>query len=903
VLITESATQTDPIPVVERRRLSPDPAALAAAKALVRPEAAAAVGSGDSSSYDGPDRPATRVAVVNSLNQDGIKATDQITAPTPPDTTGAMGPDHYVEFVNSRIAVYDRNLQTGYVTRPISAQDFTQVANCPLSDPQIQWDPVNQRWLYAMLVIGRGQCVVGPTAYGLAFGWSNTANPISGLETGSSPTGWCKYVLDTQTSAYDFPKLGHNDGYAAIGFNVFAGGTTFSGAGVWTYRLPPLGSCPSYVTATQFFPLRNQDTTQTFSPVPVNVFGPSADGWIVSAHIPTGSPRRSNKIELFKMDATGTVTNVGPITVDPFGFPADVPQPGTSYLIDSSDARLQQAVARPDPSRGGAPGIWLTNAVFEPTQPTIGSALRWYELLPATVAVAQQGFIYGGPYSFTWNGSISPSTNGSEAAASYNIVYRTGSTYTMPQLHAASRRVTTPPNVLDGFTTLAISSGVAADFSCPGTPSVCRWGDYAGMSPDPVLPNVVWGSNQYQGPNPGLNWMGVPAAGWRTRNFALATTSGGDYNPLTPARILDTRDGTGGQGLLQPNNPISIQVLGRGGVPSSGVGAVALNVTVDGATDSSFLSLYPGPGNPPPVSNLNFVPGQTIANLVIVNVALDGRVWIYNARGWVQAIIDVQGWFTDAPSAGPAGQFHPMTPTRLLDTRTATGGHPGRQVAGEVMKLQVTGTAALGEPAAKVSSVIINLTASGPSHAAYLTAYPSGAKPKASNLNVLPGAVQPNRVMVKLASDGSISIYLSDGDADVVVDLNGYFGTTAAGPGSVYHGLAPARIYDSRAPGQSMLSQGEKRPLRIDGMGGVPTGAGAVVANVAVTDSNIGSYMTVYPSEADTPLASDLNWPTAATIPNLVVVRIGLNGNVHFYNAVGSTNFVVDVSGWFGPPS
>jgi hypothetical protein len=266
----------------------------------------------------------------------------------------------------------------------------------------------------------------------------------------------------------------------------------------------------------------------------------------------------------------------------------------------------------------------------------------------------------------------------------------------------------------------------------------------------------------------------------------------------------------------------------------------------------------------------------------------------------VHVIIDVQGWFSSAPTAGPAGQFHPVAPTRLLDTRTPTGGHPYRQVAGEVLKLQVTGTPALGEPAANVSSVIINLTVSGPTQSTFLTAYPGGTRPNASNLNVQAGAVQPNRVAVKLAVDGSISIFLSDGNADVIVDLNGWFGTDAASAGTLYNGVSPSRIYDSRWLGQSMVTAGEKRPVQILGQGGVPGTALTVVANVAVTDSNAGSVMTVHPNTDPTPLASDLNWPAGATIPNLVVVKIGGDGKVGFWNAIGSTNFVVDVSGWFG---
>jgi hypothetical protein len=351
---------------------------------------------------------------------------------------------------------------------------------------------------------------------------------------------------------------------------------------------------------------------------------------------------------------------------------------------------------------------------------------------------------------------------------------------------------------------------------------------------------------------------------------------------------------------MGPNQTIAVQVLGAGGVPSSGVGAVALNVTADGASDSSFLTIFPFGTIPPLVSNLNFVPLQTIADMVIVDVGGDGAIRVYNFRGGVHVIIDVLGWFSSAPTGSQDGQFHSVTPARLLDTRTSTGGHPGPMTGGETYNLPVAGQAGL--PAvASISSIIINLTVSGPSQAAYLTAFPGGTRPTASNLNVQAGAVQPNRVAVKInPADGTVSIFLSDGSADVIVDVNGWFSTATGGAGVLYHGVSPARIYDSRGVGQSMLGPDQSRPLQIRGQGGVPVGATVVVGNVTVTNSNIGSFMTIYPTDAARPLASDLNWPIAATFPNLVVVRIGADGKVAYYNALGSTDLVVDVSGWFG---
>ena len=106
--------------------------------------------------------------------------------------------------------------------------------------------------------------------------------------------------------------------------------------------------------------------------------------------------------------------------------------------------------------------------------------------------------------------------------------------------------------------------------------------------------------------------------------------SAGYYRPVTPARILDTRDGAPPL-KLGAGATIPAQVTNVGGVPATGVTAVVLNTTVTEPTAGSFLTLYPYGGALPTASNLNFAPGQTVPNLVTVKVGDDGKVNIYNA--------------------------------------------------------------------------------------------------------------------------------------------------------------------------------------------------------------------------------------------------------------------------------
>src|ERR1035437_349915 len=128
---------------------------------------------------------------------------------------------------------------------------------------------------------------------------------------------------------------------------------------------------------------------------------------------------------------------------------------------------------------------------------------------------------------------------------------------------------------------------------------------------------------------------------------SAAVTTPGGYTSLTPSRLLDTRTGVGAPaGAVAAGGTVHLQVTGRGGVPASGVSAVVLNVTVTAPTSGGSITVY-GDGTPRPgVSNLNFVAGQTVPNLVIAPVGANGKVALYNGSGGtVQLIADVSGYY------------------------------------------------------------------------------------------------------------------------------------------------------------------------------------------------------------------------------------------------------------------
>ncbi len=260
----------------------------------------------------------------------------------------------------------------------------------------------------------------------------------------------------------------------------------------------------------------------------------------------------------------------------------------------------------------------------------------------------------------------------------------------------------------------------------------------------------------------------------------LFAGSGASYQGLAPSRLLDTRTGLGAPaGALGQQQTMSLNVLGVGGVPAAGVTAVALNVTVDGPTAPSHLTVWPSGEALPVASNLNYLPGEIVPNMVLAKVGVGGRINIFNNAGSTHVIVDVVGYFSTSNSLG---QLVPLAPRRLLDTRIGLGAPTAPIGPQRTLDLLVTDIS--GVPATGVSAVALNVTVDRPTTPSYLTVFPAGgAVPVASNLNFVAGETVPNMVIAAVGTGGRISIYNDAGSTDVIVDLVGYYtaGVTYAG--------------------------------------------------------------------------------------------------------------------------
>jgi hypothetical protein len=238
------------------------------------------------------------------------------------------------------------------------------------------------------------------------------------------------------------------------------------------------------------------------------------------------------------------------------------------------------------------------------------------------------------------------------------------------------------------------------------------------------------------------------------------------------------------------------------------------------------------------------------------------------------------------------------------------------------MVVNVTGAAIPGDGTAEAA--VLNLTGVVGSAPTYISVFPTSSTgtcvvPRVSTLNLLANAVEANRVMVALgpaAAGGhptSVCVFAAVGRINVILDANGWYGSSTAAPGYQYQAIAPSRICDTRvtsagcATGAIGAGVSLARLVHVAGVGGVPASGPvvqAVIANLTAVVPTLGTYLVAYPANVVKPNASDLNLVAGAILPNLVVVQLDTaagasDGALYLFNSVGSVNGIIDIEGWF----
>ncbi len=409
----------------------------------------------------------------------------------PPDTTGDVGPNHYVQWVNLRYAIYtltrDANGISGFTLAPGFPKQGNVVwqgfgGRCESDndgDPIVQYDQLADRWILT-------QFAVSGTPY----------TQCVAVSTGPDPTGtYHRYAYSYNRDFPDYPKLGVWPDAYYITYNMFKNGRSFSGSRVCAFERDKMliGA-----TARQ---LCSQTSNSNHSLEPADLEGTT---------LPAGTPNlllsiTSSSLNFWRFSvnwSAGTGTLTGPTAIAGVSFSRAcgggtcIPQPGTSQQLDSLADRLMYRLSYRN--LGTREALVINHSVA-----TSGvSGIRWYELqnapgqtmASATPVVRQQG-TFSPSQDYRWMGSAAIDKTGG-IAVGYNL---SNSSTIKPSLRYAYRAPADPLGIMGNETSILVGTGSQ-------TTTLARWGDYSTISVDPVDGCTMVFTGEYIPTNGTFNW-------------------------------------------------------------------------------------------------------------------------------------------------------------------------------------------------------------------------------------------------------------------------------------------------------------------------------------------------------------------------------------------------------------
>ncbi len=363
------------------------------------------------------------------------------------------------------------------------------------------------------------------------------------------------------------------------------------------------------------------------------------------------------------------------------------------------------------------------------------------------------------------------------------------------------------------------------------------------------------------------------------------------FVPVAPCRLIDTRS-NGGPLQGGQFHSFNVPALGGCNIPSTAA-AFSLNVTVVPQGDLGYLTIWPTGEDQPVVSTLNSPDGRVKANAAIVPAGYQGNVNVY-VSNTTNVILDIDGYFA-APGA-QTYQFYPLTPCRVVDTRSGNG---GPLQAGIERDYTIAGSCGIPSSAVAYSFNVTVLPTNGALD--YLTVWPQGqSQPTVSTLNDSTGTVVANAAIVPAGANNTTAFYAHNKPTNLLLDVNGYFAPAGIGGLSLYP-MQPCRVLDTRGVGGPFVGLWNA-PGGVDVLTSpcvTPATVGAFVFNATVVPSGRMPYLTLWPHNENQPTVSTLNAYDGFNTSNMAIVPTN-DGSVDAY-ADGLTNLIIDISSYFAP--
>jgi hypothetical protein len=420
-------------------------------------------------------------------------------AGSPPDTNGDVGPNHYIQTVNTSIGVYRKT--DGFQEAAFTFNTFMSQGHfgnlCDTNnfgDPVVVYDTFEDRWIitdFAFLTDISGN-VLAPSFQ--CFAASMTGDPVSG--------GWNFYSIQISDALNDYPKFGiWPDGlYMSSNMFTFGAGSSFKTARAWAFNKAQMyAGSPTVKVVT--FDIPGGD----FAVMPSNAR-------LQTGTPPPGRPNLFISTELFlnaltiykfhvDWNSISLSTFTGPdaplaATSWPAANVANAAQPGTATILDV--LQLRAMVQNQYTNFGGTESLWIPHTVRRAN--TSGfAAPRWYQanVTGGTVAANLVQAVTWDPDGANVLNRFMPSL-ALDRAGNMAMGYSTSSSTVFPSIMYAGRLAGDPVNTFSK-TEQTFFTGTASQTGVTNPPSTTRWGDYSAMTLDPDG-CTFWYTNEYANP-------------------------------------------------------------------------------------------------------------------------------------------------------------------------------------------------------------------------------------------------------------------------------------------------------------------------------------------------------------------------------------------------------------------
>jgi hypothetical protein len=431
-----------------------------------------------------------------SKNWAGINQAGGCGGCAPPDTNGDVGPNHYVQIVNSSFQIWNKSGTSLYGPAAINTIWSGFGGPCQTrndGDPVVLYDPLADRWLVSQ------------------FTAASPYNECIAISSTSDPTGaWNRYAFQLSTSDFpDYPHLGvWPDGYY-MSVNWFTGGQTYAGPRPYVFNRAKMLTGAAATFQTTSAPLGSSASPIHPADFDGTTLPPSG---AADTFVQFGT---TLKVYRFHVDwttpANTTWTTAANLTTAGFTELCSttqncVPQPSTSQKLDGLGDRLMHRVAYRN--FGDHESLVLSHSVSAGGV----AGVRWYEIRnPSSTASLYQQGTYQPDTTWRWMGSVAMNKAGDMA-----LGYSASSTSVYPSIRYTGRLATDALGTMpQGEGTILAGSGYQS--------GVNRWGDYSSMTVDPTDDCTFWYTQEY---NNSGGW------GWSTRIGAFQVSAcSGSPNP------------------------------------------------------------------------------------------------------------------------------------------------------------------------------------------------------------------------------------------------------------------------------------------------------------------------------------------------------------------------------------